>query len=59
MTINSKTDVYALTEKGQRLGEKIKQAKAKAIDDFFWDEFLKENPTFEEVLNKLLKKPNK
>lgn len=59
MTINKKTDVFVLTEKGRRLGEKIRQAKAKAIDDFFWDEFLKENPTFEEVINKLLKKPNK
>ena len=41
MTINKKTDVYVLTKKGRRLGEKIRQAKTKAIDDFFWDEFLK------------------
>ena len=57
MTINKKTDVYVLTEKGHRLGEKIRQAKTKAIDDFFWDEFLKENLTIEELLKKLLKKP--
>ena len=59
MTINKKTDVFVLTEKGRRLGEKIRQAKLNAIDDFFWDELLKENPTFEEILNKLFKKPNK
>ena len=57
MTINKKTDVYVLTEKGRRLGEKIRQAKLNAINDFFWGEFLKENPTSEEKLNKLLKKP--
>ena len=56
MTINKKTDVYVLTKKGRRLGEKIRQAKTKAIDDFVWDEFLKENPTREEKLNKFLKK---
>ena len=56
MTINKKTDVYVLTKKGRRLGEKIRQAKTKAIDDFVWDEFLKENPTSEEKLNKFLKK---
>ena len=57
MTINKKTDVFVLTEKGRQIGEKIRQAKLNAIDDFFWDEFLKENPTFEEILNKLRKKP--
>lgn len=57
MTINKETGVYVLTEKGRRLGEKIRQAKTKAIDDFVWDEFLKENPTSEEKLNKLIKKP--
>ena len=57
MTINKETGVYVLTEKGRRLGEKIRQAKTKAIDDFFWDEFLKKTPTSEEKLNKLIKKP--
>ena len=56
MTINKETGVYVLTEKRRRLGEKIRQAKTKAIDDFVWDEFLKENPTSEEKLNKFLKK---
>lgn len=53
----SKNITYALTKKGQRLGKKIRQAKTKAIDDFFLDEFLKEDPTIEEKLNKLRKKP--
>ena len=56
MTINEETDVYILTEKGRRLGEKIRQANLNAIDDFFWDEFVKENPAIEEKLKKMRKK---
>ena len=54
---NKSKIIYVLTEKGRRLGEKLRQARDKAISDFFWDEFLKENPTTEEQLKKLIKKP--